>query len=116
MSWSAHAFATAACGVVPPDAVAHPPFSINPSLTLLSGKWWRYNKRITVWCMGSASASGESDTSSGIPRIQCSQSHGSFDACGVCPGLPLLADAACLRLCDVPLDIFVQQESLPLER
>src|SRR5688572_19961679 len=66
--------------------------------------------------MGSASVSRESDTSSSFPRIQCSQSHGSLDACGVCPGLPLLADAACLRLCDVPLDIFVQQESLPLER
>src|SRR5919197_1620522 len=29
MSWSAHAFATAECGVVLPDAVAHPPFSTN---------------------------------------------------------------------------------------
>ena len=33
----------------------------------------------------------------------------------MCADLPLLADAACLRLCDVPLDVFVQQESLPLE-
>src|SRR4029453_5478489 len=37
--WSAHAFATAASGVVLPDAVAHPPFSIN-SVCLHEAVFW----------------------------------------------------------------------------